>query len=151
MLFSRNFVKIKPSRKIPQRQFLITCEHWLEEFREAFNDPRITSTTVPVRDILMSKKLLQYPVRVTNLHVIFSCKYKMKHNETAHEILAGLHIRVRIGKLFPLFLIRNIRCGSQWDGSLSTQITCLNWLITIIRSSNFFIWIYVLVLSQRTF
>ena len=35
---------------------------------------------------------------------------------------AGLQIRVRIGKLFSLFLIRNIRCGyakepSQLDGS----------------------------------
>ena len=35
---------------------------------------------------------------------------------------SGLQIRVRIGKLFSLFLILNICCGyskepSQWDGS----------------------------------
>ena len=45
----------------------------------------------------------------------------MVRYESCREI-TGLQIRVRIGKLFSLFLIQNICCGyskelSQWEGS----------------------------------
>ena len=74
------------------------------------------------------------------------------HITTEDGIKAGLQIRVRIWKLFFLFLNQNIRCGyskepSQWDGSFEHPKhmfkLMIKKIIAILRSNILFIWTYI--------
>ena len=80
-----------------------------------------------------------------------TCSYKRTLSTLWVYELTDLQIRVRIGKLFSLFLIQNICCGyskepSQWDGSFERPKLMFKLIgkkiYSILRLYNFLIWIY---------